>query len=424
MNRNKREGRYVPLVVLVLGLSLLACTFTDSISFGPTAIPTIIEITPGSNTIAGRVWHDLCANPAEGEPLPFISPEGCVDAPEGSALMANGTVDGNEIGIQGVEVLLGEGTCPSIGYRSIQTGPDGFYFFAGLYPGTYCVSIDPVSAANSSLLLPGRWTAPEVRGSDEMISFTVTIDEDNSSTEVSFGWDYQNIPLYEAQPTPTLTATVSEAEPSATITPTLAGTATPTLPAGDPRAGLGAPAFQDGFSSGSNWPLYEDEHARFEIGEDELIMTAFNPDYWNSWMLTSPTISNFYLEMEAEIGSCSGLDAYGLMARSKLTDDGAVGYLFGVSCDGRYSLRIWDGSEFTKLINWTVHADLAYGSDQTQRIGLWAEGETLKLYINGHLIAQVPDSTYASGRFGVFVSSAMTAGVEVRVNNVSYWDLP
>jgi hypothetical protein len=24
----------------------------------------------------------------------------------------------------------------------------------------------------------------------------------------------------------------------------------------------------------------------------------------------------------------------------------------------------------------------------------------------------------------VFVSSAMTAGVEVRVNNVSYWDLP
>jgi hypothetical protein len=424
MKKSQREQRYVLLVTMVVGLSLLACTLTDSIGFGPTAIPTVVEITPGSNTIAGRVWHDLCANPQQGEPLPFITPAGCVEAPEGSALIANGTVDGNEIGIEGVEVLLGEGPCPSIGYRIAQTGPDGFYFFAGLYPGTYCVSIDPVAAANSSLLLPGRWTTPEIRGSDEMTSVIVTIDEDNSSIEVSFGWDYQNIPQYEAQPTPTLTATVSEAEATATLTPTLAGTATPTLPAGDPRAGLGAPAFQDKFSSGSNWPLYEDEHARFEIGEDDLIMTAFNPDYWNSWMLTSPSIANFYLEMEAKIGSCSGLDAYGLMARTKLTDDGAVGYLFGVSCDGRYSLRIWDASEFTKLVNWTVDADLAYGSDQTQRIGLWADGDALKLYVNGNLVTQVNDSTYASGRFGVFVSSAITAGVEVHVLNVSYWDLP
>ncbi len=424
MKKIRRKPSAVVIAIMVLAVSLLACTLTDSIGFGPTAIPTIVEITPGSNTIAGRVWHDLCANPAQGESLPFITPEGCVIAPEGTALVANGIVDGNEIGIEGVEVLLGEGACPAIGYRSAQTGPDGFYFFAGLYPGTYCVSIDPVTALNSSLLLPGRWTAPDLRGSDEMTSVTVTINETNLSTEVSFGWDYQNFPVYEAPPTPTLTATISAAEPTATITATLVGTATPTLPAGDPRAGLGAPTFQDEFASGGNWPLYEDEHARFEIGEGELIMNAFNPDYWNSWMLTSPTISNFYLEMEAKIGSCSGLDAYGLMARSQLTDDGAVGYLFGVSCDGRYSLRIWDGSKFTKLANWTVHADLAYGSDQTQRIGLWAEGDTLKLYVNGHLITQVSDSTYPSGRFGVFVSSAATADIEVQVSEVSYWILP
>ncbi len=424
MKTNQRERRCVLLAALAVGFSLLACTLTDSLGFGPTAIPTVIELTPGSNTIAGRVWHDLCANPPAGEPLPFISPEGCIDTADGSALIADGIVDTNEVGIEGVEVLLGEGTCPAIGYRSAQTGPDGFYFFAGLYPGTYCVSIDPVSASNASLLLPGRWSAPDVRESEAMTSMTVTIGEADLRTEVSFGWDYQDIPVYEALPTPTLTATVTDAEFTATVTPTLAETATATLPVGDPRAGLGTPAFEDKFNTGSNWPLYEDEHASFVVDDNELIMTAFNADYWNSWMLTAPTISNFYLEMDATIGTCSGLDAYGLMARSKLTDDGSAGYLFGVSCDGRYSLRFWDGAEFTKLVNWTVHADLAYGSDQTQRIGVWAEGGVLKLYVNGKLITQVTDSTYPSGRFGVFVSSAATADMEVQVNEVSYWILP
>jgi hypothetical protein len=423
MKKSQRERSCVLLAALAVGFSLLACTVTDSLSFGPTAIPTIIELTPGSNTIAGRVWHDLCANPPEGEPLPFISPEGCIDIEEGTALIANGILDTNEVGIEGVEVLLGEGACPSIGYRSAQTGPDGFYFFAGLYPGTYCVSIDPVSASNASLLLPGRWTAPEARESEAMTSVTLTIGEDELSTEVSFGWDYQDIPVYETLPTPTLTATVS-AETTATITPTLAETPTATLLVGDPRAGLGTPAFQDKFSSGSNWPLYEDEHASFVVDENELIMTAFNADYWNSWMLTAPTISNFYLEMEATIGTCSGLDAYGLMARSQLSEDGTSGYLFGVSCDGRYSLRFWDGLEFTKLVNWTIQGDLVYGSDQTQRIGLWAEGGVLKLYVNGKLITQVNDSTLASGRIGVFVSSAATPDLEVHVKEVSYWNLP
>lgn len=230
----------------------------------------------------------------------------------------------------------------------------------------------------------------------------------------------ETLPAATATSTPeTLTPTPTQ-EPSPTSPPP-----TPTSPPSDPRETLGNPQFRDRFASSDNWALYDDKHVSFEIVDDQLEMVAFNPDQWAGWVLTWPTISDFYLEMTAKPKKCSGLDQYGLVFRSEKDDKkGYIGYLYGVSCDGRYSLRFWDGDKFVKLIDWKSSDHLLAGSNQTNRLGVWAEGDRLTLYANGFKIDEVTDDTLDEGKFGVFVGAAKTEEFTAYTTDVSYWDLP
>jgi len=218
-------------------------------------------------------------------------------------------------------------------------------------------------------------------------------------------------------PTETVTAT-SEASPTST------DTATPTELLSDPRASLGNPNFSDTFQNGGNWSLYEDQHVSFSVNNNTLKMLAFNPDHWDGFMLSWPVVSDFYLEMNATPKKCSGLDRYGLVARSTKTENGYVAYLFGVSCDGRYSLRSWDGEKFTTLIDWTASNFIKAGPNETNRIGFWAKGENLSFYANGNLLGKINNDTYKEGKFGVFIGSINTPDFNVRVDEIGEWDLP
>jgi hypothetical protein len=153
-------------------------------------------------------------------------------------------------------------------------------------------------------------------------------------------------------------------------------------------------------------------------------MTAFNPDYWDGWMLSWPEPVDLYLEAVASTQDCTGPDRYGLVIRSVKADDNYIGYLFGVTCDGRYSLRSWDGEEFTTILDWTASTHLNPGSDQTNRIGIKAEGENLALYANGQLLAEVEDSTHTEGKFGLFIGAAKTEDFTIEIDKIAYWSLP
>ena len=222
-----------------------------------------------------------------------------------------------------------------------------------------------------------------------------------------------------SSPTPSETFTVTpEASPTPTDTPT------PTELPSDPRVNLGNPNFSDTFKNGANWSLYEDQHVSFSVNNNTLKMVALNPEHWDGFMLSWPVVSDSYLEMKATSKNCSGLDRYGLVVRSTNTDKGYTGYLFGISCDGRYSLRSWDGEEFTTLINWTESEFIKAGSNETNRIGFWAKGANLSFYANGNLLGKTNDNTYKEGKFGVFIGSINTQDFTVRVDEINQWDLP
>ncbi len=145
---------------------------------------------PGSATISGVVWEDLCfltnGNPSRG----------CVETEEGSGFYrANGTYDANESPIAAITLVLGRGACPPGGLiaaadrlATTTSAEDGTYRFEGLDADIYCVSIDALSPENVDLLIPGNWTWPAPGTGRQGIRLS----NGEQREGVDFGWDYQD----------------------------------------------------------------------------------------------------------------------------------------------------------------------------------------------------------------------------------------
>jgi inhibitor of cysteine peptidase len=154
----------------------------------------------GGTGISGVVWHDLCAIAGGEGGAEAVPSDGCVET-ETDGFVANGELEQDEPGIEGIVVNLGEGSCPSIGLETATTGADGTFSFGDLAAGSYCVSVDALADENSSILVPGDWTSPEPQGNSAMAAHTVNVSDGAVTEDINFGWDYQFLPEAEGQPT-------------------------------------------------------------------------------------------------------------------------------------------------------------------------------------------------------------------------------
>lgn len=401
----------LPMAVLVIGACNLPAPSTPTAA---TPISILPAASPGAGTavLGGRVWNDACSPGPAG-----TIPPGCIVIDAMGNVQADGVMDPGETGIAGVPVLLGAGACPSSGLATTYTTGDGAYQFAGLAAGTYCISVAPPPALPGAPLPGGVWTYPTLVDPFGVAFATVTLADGELRVHLNFGWDYQEA----GAPTPT--EPPASPTPSDTPTPTLTPTATPS--SGDPRARLGEPTWRDPFDSGANWPLYTDEHVRFTVEDGKLVMVAFKAELWDGWVLTWPEIERFYLEAPITFGACAERDRAGLVFRARaVTPGNYVGYLFAVTCDGRYSLRAWNAPGFSGIVDWTPDARIQAGPNATNRLGVWVEGDRIQLYVNGELLREVTDSSHTGRMFGLFVGAAKTAGFTARVDEIAYWRLP
>jgi len=215
---------------------------------------------------------------------------------------------------------------------------------------------------------------------------------------------------------PAPTATVEP--PTPTIAPPAATmTSTPTE-ASDP------PDWTDSLDGGKAFYKYENDNTRVTQAGGHLALTGLNANGWLGWSLTfSRKPGNFRLEAVFTTQACSGTDIYGLMFRAPNAN---MGYFFGITCDGRYSLHVRDfeNDTDTMLINTATATGIIAGSYQTNRLGIHAEGEKISLYANGTLLQQINDTTYSAGNFGAFVAANETPGFTVWMEEISLWNIP
>ncbi len=224
---------------------------------------------------------------------------------------------------------------------------------------------------------------------------------------------------------------------SITIPPLAAGpTANVTPVAGpfNPVTAYGNPTFSDPMTGANvnDWVNPSTgvlpDTANIKIAEtDSKFYVTGKQAGFSTWYFQWRELSDFYLQSTFDSGTCAGKDAYGLIIRGPSHGAGvSYGYVVTFSCDGQYQVyRLDSAKPFTAviLVNWTPSTFIASGANKQNVMGIKAVGDTLTIYANGNQIAQVKDSKYAAGRYGVYVSPDQTANYTYRVVQMSYWDL-
>ncbi len=217
--------------------------------------------------------------------------------------------------------------------------------------------------------------------------------------------------------------------PTQTLEPSLTPSITlsPTIFTDDIRNALGSPVWEDQLNDCSSFGLcspYEDDNSKVSVSSGAMIMTSKSTGGYQTWRLTYPRPQNMYLEGTFAVQSCSGGDMYGLVFRAKDYTSG-IGYYLGITCDGRYSLDKWEASGKSNVLTLTQSNAILTGSNQTNRIGVLANGDSFRLYANGKFLQEVTDPGIKDeGYIGAFIAGLNTPGFTVELTEIAYWNLP
>jgi hypothetical protein len=205
--------------------------------------------------------------------------------------------------------------------------------------------------------------------------------------------------------------------------------ATPEIVSKDPGVYLGDPDWLDEMKPGDyNWNLETDKYMSAAYDNGTLQLKALSEVM--GWRIAStPVLGDAYIEAVVKMGACSTSDGYGLVFRVPEQVAYNQGYFFGITCDGKYSLRVWNGLVGANgVTTWLQYPKLSEfivkGKDASNTLGVMTVGDDISLYINGELVAEFEDDTYPQGFFGMFINRDNTENLTINIDRASYWTDP
>jgi len=169
-----------------------------------------------------------------------------------------------------------------------------------------------------------------------------------------------------------------------------------------PKGGGDTAILRDDFSdSSSGWGTGTDSNSSVEYANDGLQFVVFS-DRFITWSNpNTETYSNVHIEVSAKNDSSDRLVIYGILCHEQ--PDQSFYYL-GVASDGYYTISKSAASQDdVSLTNGT--STLVPTGSETFTIGADCGNGSLALYINGQQVATMQDSSYTSGKLGVFAGS-------------------
>jgi hypothetical protein len=209
-----------------------------------------------------------------------------------------------------------------------------------------------------------------------------------------------------ATPIPILATETPQPTPTidwfpASVTPTLGVLSTQKPPTPEMRPGLGTTTLTDDFSNASLWNTATSDEASADIDSNRLILSAQSNVYMIS-LRRELTENDYYTEITARPDLCRGDDAYGLLVRA----NAVAYYRFSLTCNGTvYAERISVGTRELLQIP-LPSGDVPRGAPGEVRIGVWAVGSEMRLFLNGRYQFSINSTNYPSGTIGVFVNSS------------------
>ena len=221
---------------------------------------------------------------------------------------------------------------------------------------------------------------------------------------------------------PTGTATAPAAAPTATIvwfpatathTPAPALTAAPTP---EMRPGVEGVTLTDPLDgSGTRWPVSRTSVGSVAYGNSELTLAVSQPKGSLTSLSAEPVLGDFYLEITTQANLCRGQDQYGLLLRATSDQDF---YRLLINCDGYLRVERANGGKLALVQDWMPSGQVPPGSPLELRLGVWAVGSELRVFLNDVFQFSVKDPVFKSGRIGLFARSAGDTPLTVSFTNL------
>lgn len=213
-----------------------------------------------------------------------------------------------------------------------------------------------------------------------------------------------------ATETPAPTSTIVWFPPSAT--PTLQALSTK-APTPEMRPGLSAEILSDDFSDSFNWDIASSDDASSQIQDNRLTLAVQSEVYMTS-LRRNTLLTDYYAEITAQPSLCKGDDSYGFLIRA----DGGSYYRFALACNGTVRAERVSNSVRLVLQQPLPSGDVPPGAPGNVRIGVWAVGRELRLFLNGRFQFSIDDPSFPIGTVGVFVRSAGSTPVVVSFSDL------
>lgn len=222
------------------------------------------------------------------------------------------------------------------------------------------------------------------------------------------------LPTGTPVPIPTLagTPTIVWFPPTPTFTPYPTQVVTPTV---EMRTGIGAVLLEDKFTSSLDWSLPSTAEGTAAINGGALSIAIPDSRAYIYALRLKPALDDFYVEITAMPALCAGLDEYGLLTRFSSPSDY---YRLGLSCDGQVHLERVSAGKSSPLQGWMISGAFPPGAPGDTRIGLWAKGDELRVFINGIYQFSVHDSLNKSGSIAVYARSTGADALTVLFSNL------
>jgi hypothetical protein len=185
---------------------------------------------------------------------------------------------------------------------------------------------------------------------------------------------------------------------------------------------LGNPDGVFNFEKAEGWYEFDDDNYEFEVDDGAYVMQAKKSEQNDVWGTNPLKLKDFYIEAVFRVGAnCADNDRYGLLVRAP---NPGYGYVVSMTCGERFRIYYMQDKKYMAVQEWKSSGEIDSGPNATNTLGVWMKGDTMRIYINGKLVGEYKDTTFDDeGILGLHLGAAQSADLEVRVEEVRYWDL-
>lgn len=187
--------------------------------------------------------------------------------------------------------------------------------------------------------------------------------------------------------------------------------------------GIGSLTFSDSFDKPEMWNTSSAGTASAMVTRNQLVLSldGHGPASISS-VRSSTSVSDFYAEATADVSLCGSNDQYGMIFRAA---PGANFYRFTINCNGQIRFERGDNGRTFPLQDWLPSGDATFGAPAHVRLGVWAVGNEMRLFMNDTYQFSVFDPLFHSGSIGFYIyasgKTTITASFsDLLVYSVSY----